>query len=92
MPAYEAQIAARDRLLASFRGLRFVGVHLATLEWGVDRMARRSSPHPNARATSRPAWGSSSARRIRTTRKFASFFIGYQDRILYGSDSSRGDE
>jgi hypothetical protein len=37
-PSYEQQIAARDRMLDRHPRLRFVGVHLASLEWSVDRI------------------------------------------------------
>ncbi|MGH8263296.1 MAG: amidohydrolase family protein, partial [Steroidobacteraceae bacterium] len=47
-PSYEEQIAARDRWLDQNPGMRFVGVHLASLEWSVDRVAAFLDRYPNA--------------------------------------------
>src|SRR5690606_20786759 len=40
-PSYTEQIRARDHLLEKFPTLRFVGAHLASLEWSVDELAKR---------------------------------------------------
>ena len=50
MPSYEDQIAARDRMLAKHPDLRFVGAHLASLEWSVDRLGEFFDRFPNALA------------------------------------------
>ena len=42
------QLAARDRMLDRIPGMRFVGVHLASLEWDVDRVAAFLDRYPNA--------------------------------------------
>src|SRR5471032_3402899 len=48
MASHEAQLAARDRMLDRHPRLRFVGVHLASLEWDVDEVARFLDRYPGA--------------------------------------------
>jgi predicted TIM-barrel fold metal-dependent hydrolase len=89
-PTYEQQLAARDRLLDRHPDLRFVGVHLASLEWDVDRIAGFLQRYPQAsvdlaaRLVHLELQASSDRDKVRR------FFVAYQDRILYGSDLSRG--
>jgi predicted TIM-barrel fold metal-dependent hydrolase len=91
MPSYEEQIAARDRFLARApTQLRFVGAHLASLEWSVDRLARFLDTYPQAvvdlaaRMTNVQAQSSEHHDAVRD------FFIRYQDRILYATDLTQG--
>ncbi len=87
MPSYEDQIGARNRFLdrAPAR-LRFVGAHLASLEWSVDELARFLDKYPRAvvdmaaRMTNLQAQSSEHYDAVRE------FFIRYQDRILYATD------
>ena len=48
MPGYEDQIKARDNFVAAHPGLRFVGAHLGSLEYDVDRIAAFLDRFPNA--------------------------------------------
>ena len=48
MPSHDAILAARDRLLSAHPALRFDAVHLASLEWDVDRVAAFLDRFPNA--------------------------------------------
>jgi predicted TIM-barrel fold metal-dependent hydrolase len=87
MPSYEDQIAARDRFLARAPArLRFVGAHLASLEWSVERLAQFLNTYPQAvvdlaaRITNVQAQSSEHHDAVRE------FFIRYQDRILYATD------
>ncbi|WP_129777645.1 amidohydrolase family protein [Peristeroidobacter soli] len=85
-PSYEQQIAARDRMLDRHPTLRFVGVHLASLEWSVDRIAGFLNRYPNAsvdlaaRMSHLQVQASTDRERVRR------FFIQFQDRILYATD------
>jgi predicted TIM-barrel fold metal-dependent hydrolase len=87
MPGYWEQVAARDRMLAKHPDLRVVGCHLASLEFDVAEVAKRLDAHPNlavdlsARISHLQAQESGKVRR---------FLIGYQDRILYGTDMAAG--
>lgn len=83
MPSHGALMAARDRVLERHPRMRFVGAHLASLEWDVDVLAERFDRYPNlvvdisARVVDLICQDSSKVRR---------FFIEYQDRILFGTD------
>jgi Amidohydrolase len=91
-PSYEEQIAARNRLLDRHKHLRFVGLHLASLEWNVDRIAEflRRYPHASvdlaARMVHLELQASVDRQRVRH------FFVEFQDRILYATDLTRASE
>lgn len=85
-PTYEQQIAARDRMLDRHPKLRFVGVHLASLEWSVDRITDFLNRYPNA-SVDLAARLSHLQRQASIDRdKVRRFFIRFQDRILYATD------
>jgi predicted TIM-barrel fold metal-dependent hydrolase len=90
-PSYEEQVAARDRMLDRHPGLGFVGVHLASLEWDVDRIADFLRRYPNASVDLAARLSHLQLQASRDRDKVRRFFIEFQDRILYGSDQSRGD-
>jgi predicted TIM-barrel fold metal-dependent hydrolase len=90
-PSYEEQIAARDRMLDKHPRLVFVGVHLASLEWDVGRIAAFLRAHPNASVDLAARLSHLQLQASRDPDKVRSFFIEFQDRILYGSDYARGD-
>jgi predicted TIM-barrel fold metal-dependent hydrolase len=91
-PSYEQQIAARDRMLAKHPGLSFVGVHLASLEWDVDRIAQFLKRFPGASVDLAARLSHLELQASRDREKVRRFFIDFQDRILYGSDLSRTSE
>ncbi|HLZ99719.1 MAG TPA: amidohydrolase family protein [Steroidobacteraceae bacterium] len=85
-PSYESLIAARDRFVARHPRLKFVGAHMASLEWSVDALAKFLDTYPNATVDlaarmSQVQYQSKSRRNA-----VREFFIKYQHRILYGSD------
>jgi predicted TIM-barrel fold metal-dependent hydrolase len=90
-PDYEAQLAARDRMLDAHPGLTFVGVHLASLEYDVDRIAAFLRRYPNASVDLAARLPHLQLQASRDPDKVRRFFIEFQDRILYGSDFGRGD-
>ncbi|MCC5913791.1 MAG: amidohydrolase family protein [Balneolaceae bacterium] len=85
-PSYKEQLKARDRLLADHPNLKFIGAHLASLEWSVDEIAKWLDQHPNS--------GVDLAERVchlqhqasGEPKKVKEFIMAYQDRIIYGSD------
>jgi len=87
IPNYEAQIAARDRMLARHPALRVVGCHLGSLEYDVDELAKRLDTYPNFAVDL-------AARivhlQIQPREKVRAFLVKYQDRILYGTDLQFG--
>lgn len=86
MPSYEQQMAARDRMLAQHPTLRFTGVHLASLEYDVDRIGRFLDTHPGARLDIAARIGQLQYQSQRDRERVRAFFIKYQDRLMYGSD------
>jgi predicted TIM-barrel fold metal-dependent hydrolase len=88
-PVYEEQLAARDRLLARHPQMKFIALHLASLEWSVDRIGDFLIRHPNAsidlaaRSVHLKLQASSDHERVRE------FFIRFQDRIVYATDLTR---
>lgn len=86
MPSWEQHIAARDRLLASHPRLRFVGVHLASLERDVDELAAFLDRFPNAVVDVAARIGQLQYQSQRRREAVRNFLIRYQDRLLYGSD------
>jgi predicted TIM-barrel fold metal-dependent hydrolase len=88
-PSHARQIAARDRLLVAHPTLKFVGLHLASLEWDVDRLAAFLDRFPQASVDVAARLVHLEQQAIRHRAKVRRFLIRYQDRILYGSDIAR---
>lgn len=86
MPSYEDQMAARDRMLEKNREIHFIGAHLASLEWSVDEVAKFLDRFPNATVDLAARMGQVQYQSSRDREKVRSFFIKYQDRILYATD------
>lgn len=85
-PSYREQLNARDRILERHPDLRFVGAHLASLEWSVDEVASWLDRHPICgvdlaeRVCHLQHQASDDPARVRA------FVETYQDRIIYGTD------
>jgi predicted TIM-barrel fold metal-dependent hydrolase len=92
MPSWEQQIAARDRMLAAHPKLRFVGVHLASLERDVDELAAFLDRYPNAVVDVAARIGQLQHQSQRQRERVRQFMIRYQDRILYGSDLTQAPD
>ncbi|MFT4640804.1 MAG: hypothetical protein ACI8T1_004137 [Verrucomicrobiales bacterium] len=88
LPSYEDQIAARDRMLAKYPKLRFIGAHLASLEWSVDRLGQFLDRFPNAMADTAARMGQLQYQSNGNLEKVRAFMIKYQDRLVYGTDHS----
>ena len=84
-PPKEEILAARDRVLARYPGLRVVGCHLGSNEDDLDRLSARLDAHPNL-AVDTAARVRYFARGDRD--RVRAFLTRHQDRILYGTDSS----
>lgn len=85
-PSYDDQINARDRMVAKHPGLRIVSVHLASLEWNVDEIAKRLDKFPNLAVDMAARIEHLEMTAATDWEKIHDFFIKYQDRILYGTD------
>lgn len=86
MPAWEAQMAARDRMVAKHPRLRFVGMHLASLERDVDELAAFLDKFPHAVVDTAARIGQLQHQSQQDRERVRRFFIKYQDRVIYGSD------
>ena len=87
-PSREEILAARDRMIKKHPKLRYVGCHLGSMEWSVDKMAIWLDKFPN--------YGLDMAARIghfkvQDRDKVRDFIIKYQDRLLYGTDIAIND-
>ena len=91
-PSYEAQIEARDNMLRRNPGLKFIGAHLASLEWSVDKVAEFLNNFPNASVDLAERLSHVQYQSQRDYEKVRNFFINYQDRILYGTDFQQLDD
>ncbi|MBO9602794.1 MAG: amidohydrolase family protein [Novosphingobium sp.] len=85
-PGYEMLMAARDRFVAFHPGLAFVGAHMASLEWSVDRLAEFLDRFPNANVDIAARMTQIQAQSNQDYPKVRDFFIKYQDRLMYGTD------
>lgn len=85
-PTYEEQIAARDHMIAKHPDLKVVSVHLASLEWSVDEIAKRLDRYPNMAVDVSARVNYLQYQAVTDWQKVRDFFLKYQDRILYGSD------
>lgn len=90
MPAHDAILAARDRMLAAHPMLHFDSVHLASLEWDVDKVANFLDRFPNANVDVAARLVHLEFQASKDPKKVREFLMRYQDRILYGSDDSYG--
>lgn len=90
MPAHDTILAARDRMLSAHPQLRFDGVHLASLEWDVDKVAAFLDRFPDARVDMAARLVHLEYQSVTRRAKVRRFLMRYQDRILYGSDDSYG--
>jgi predicted TIM-barrel fold metal-dependent hydrolase len=85
-PGYETLIAARDRFVARHPKLIFIGAHMASLEWSVDRLAKFLDTYPDATADLAARMTQVQFQSNADPQKVRQFFIRYQDRLLYGTD------
>ena len=82
-PSKERILDARDHVLANNPKLRMVGVHLGSMERSLADIARHLDKYPN--------FAIDTAARMKylmlmPPEKVSTFFIKYQDRVLYGTD------
>lgn len=85
-PSYEDQINARDHMLEKHPNLKFIGAHLASLEWSVDELAKRLDKFPNMAVDTAARISHLQYQAVTDWQKIYDFLIKYQDRILYGTD------
>jgi predicted TIM-barrel fold metal-dependent hydrolase len=92
MPSHDSILSARDRMLNAHPALHFDAVHLASLEWDVDKVADFLDRIPNANVDLAARLVHLEFQASKNPKKVRRFLMRYQDRILYGSDASYGPE
>ena len=73
-------------MLEKHPDLKVVSVHLASLEWDVDEIAKRLDKFPNMAVDMAARIPHLHNQAVTNHQKGYDFFIKYQDRILYGTD------
>ncbi|WP_291401447.1 amidohydrolase family protein [Daejeonella sp.] len=89
-PSYQDQIDARDKMLEKHPTIRFVGVHLGSLEWDVDELAKRLDKFPNMAVDMAERICHLQYQTINNRQKVYDFMVKYQDRLIYATDNSVG--
>jgi predicted TIM-barrel fold metal-dependent hydrolase len=85
-PSYEDQIRARDNRLKRHPNLKFVGLHLASLEWSVKEVGQWLDRFPNAMTDLAERICHLQYQARENWQGVRDFMVNYQDRIIYGTD------
>ncbi|WP_234567326.1 amidohydrolase family protein [Rhodohalobacter sp. 614A] len=85
-PSYQDQIQARDNVLEKHPDLKFIGLHLASLEWSVRKVGSWLNRFPNAVVDLAERVCHLQYQAIDHQSKVKEFVETHQDRIIYGSD------
>jgi predicted TIM-barrel fold metal-dependent hydrolase len=74
-------------MLEKHRDLNFMGAHLGSLEWSLDELAKRLDAFPRMRVdlTRMP---NLKLHTLNDRKKTRDFFLTYQDRLIYGTDTA----
>ncbi|MBS0612583.1 MAG: amidohydrolase family protein [Proteobacteria bacterium] len=91
-PGYETLMSARDRFVTRHPELRFVGAHLASLEWNVERIAAFLETHPGAQLDMAARMTALQYQSVRDYDKVRQFLLRYADRLMYATDLSFGPD
>jgi predicted TIM-barrel fold metal-dependent hydrolase len=87
IPRHEEIIAARDRWLARNPKLAVIAMHLASLEWDVDEVAKRLDAYPNLSVETAARINDLA---MQPSAKVRAFMMRYQDRVMWGTDFGEG--
>lgn len=85
-PRYEDVIAARDHMLERYPELRFVGAHIASVEWDLDELAKRLDRFPNLAVDMAARIPHLQYLTQKDHDRVREFFERYQDRFIYATD------
>ena len=86
-PSYEDQIMARDNMVKKHPSLRFMGAHLGSLEWSLEELAKRLDAFPNM-SVDLTRMSNLKLHALENHEQTRNFFIKYQDRLIYGTDTA----
>lgn len=85
-PSYEDQMQARDNMLRKFPKMRYVGLHLFSMEWNIDEVTKRLEEFPNSHTDLAERVCHLQLQAKDNWEAVREFCIKYQDRIIYGTD------
>lgn len=91
VPSYEKQIEAMEKLLENNPGLDYTGAHLASIEWSIDELAELLDRFPGMKVDLAARISHLQSQSDDDREHVRNFFIKYQDRIVYGTDSEVHD-
>lgn len=86
LPSYQDQMKARDNRLDRHPRLRFIGAHMASIEWSVDTLGAWLDRYPNASIDLAARMGQVFYQTRENPEKVRDFFIQHQDQIMYATD------
>jgi predicted TIM-barrel fold metal-dependent hydrolase len=87
-PSKESVLAARDRVFAKFPKTTFISLHVANWPENLDYVSDVLNRCPNVLVE----FGAREAELGREPRRAREFFLAYQDRIMFGTDNTPGEE
>lgn len=85
-PSYEDQMNARDHMLEKFPDLRYVGLHLFSMEYSIGEVGTRLDKYPNTKTDVAERTCHLQLQAKEDHEAVRNFCIKYQDRIMYGTD------
>ena len=85
-PSYDKLISARNKMLGKHPKLKFIGAHLASVEWDLDELSLLMEQFPNLWIDTAGRINHIQYHSTKNYQKVRNFMIKYQDRILYGTD------
>lgn len=86
--SHEEHIEAVENMLEKHPDVRYVGAHLASLEYDVDELAERLDRFPNMAVDMAERISHFQYQAVTDWQKVHDFFIKYQDRLIYATDES----
>lgn len=85
-PSYEEQMEARDNMLKKHPKMKYVGLHLFSMEWSLNEVAKRLDLFPNSKTDLAERICHVQYQAMHNYEEVRDFFINYQDRVIYGTD------
>lgn len=85
-PSYEEQMQSRDNMLRKFPKMRYVGLHLFSMEWNINEVARRLDQFPQTQTDLAERVCHLQLQAKENWTAVRDFCIKYQDKIMYGTD------
>jgi predicted TIM-barrel fold metal-dependent hydrolase len=85
-PTYDQQMLARDNMLKKFPQLRYVGLHLFSMEYDIAEVAKRLETYPNSLTDVAERVVHLQLQAQDNWENVRDFCIEYQDKIMYGTD------